>query len=375
MAVIKVLQIFTTLNIGGAESMIMNYYRQLDKSKIQFDFLVHRPDKGAFEDEIKELGGQIFRLNPISPFFPNKYYEELRSFLKNNPYQIIHSHLNTFSYFTLKIAEEFKIPTRIAHAHIAIDKVGLKDIITQKENIKESLKKIVKFQLRKKSKVHATHLFSCGDKAGKWLFGENAEFTLMNNSINAKNFTYNPEIENSVRKELGLENKFIIGHVGRFGSQKNHAFLLKIFKSIVEKKNNCALVLIGGGPLQEVIKNEAKSLGILDKVQFLGVRKDIPKLMQMFNAFIFPSFYEGLPVTLIEAQAAGIQIFASDTITNEVEITNNIQFLSIEESAEYWANEVIKEEFSKTNTLDQIIDAGYDIKSNTLELEEFYLSL
>ena len=375
MAVIKVLQIFTTLNIGGAESMIMNYYRQLDKSKIQFDFLVHRPDKGAFEDEIKELGGQIFRLNPISPFFPNKYYEELRSFLKNNPYQIIHSHLNTFSYFTLKIAEEFKIPTRIAHAHIAIDKVGLKDIITQKENIKESLKKIVKFQLRKKSKVHATHLFSCGDKAGKWLFGENAEFTLMNNSINAKNFTYNAEVGNNARKELGLENKFIIGHVGRFGSQKNHAFLLKIFKSIVEKKNNSALVLIGGGPLQEVIKNEAKSLGILDKVQFLGVRKDIPKLMQMFNAFIFPSFYEGLPVTLIEAQAAGIQIFASDTITNEVEITNNIQFLSIEESAEYWANEVIKEEFSKTNTLDQIIDAGYDIKSNTLELEEFYLSL
>ena len=159
----------------------------------------------------------------------------------------------------------------------------------------------------------------------------------MNNSIDAKKFTYNAEIQKSLRKEFVFENKFVIGHVWRFNSQKNHSFLIKIFKEVVAKNKDSVLVLIGHGNLKEAIQKEVKSLNVLDKIHFLGVRKDIPRLLQMFDAFVFPSFYEGLPVTLIEAQAAGLKIYASDSITKEVELTNDIQFLSIEDKPEYWA--------------------------------------
>ena len=153
MALIRILQVFTIMNRGGAESMIMNYYRKLDRNKFQFDFLVHRQEKAAFDDEIESLGGKIYRFSPISPFFPKKYYNELRRFFKAHPeYSIIHSHLNTFSCFPLKIAREFNIPCRIAHAHIAIDKVNLTSFLSQKESPKETLKKLIKLQLKKRVK-------------------------------------------------------------------------------------------------------------------------------------------------------------------------------------------------------------------------------
>ncbi|AXT59933.1 glycosyltransferase family 1 protein [Aquimarina sp. AD10] len=373
MGMIRILQVFTVMNRGGAESMIMNYYRKIDRSKIQFDFLVHRKEKAAFDDEIESLGGKIYRFDPISPFFPKKYYNELRAFFKVHPeYDIVHSHLNTFSSFPLKIAKEFEVSCRIAHAHIAIDKVSLATLLSSKENFKETIKKLVKLQLKKKVKNHATHLFSCGDKAGNWLF-DNASFTTMNNAIDTEKFRYNESLESKYKKEFDLQNDLVLGHVGRFVSQKNHAFLLDVFADLLKVKPDVSLVLIGDGPLRASMENMAKNLKIEHKIHFLGVRTDIPELCQMLDVFVFPSFYEGLPVTLIEAQAAGLKILASNTITKEVHLTDNIKFLPIDDTTKQWVDQIVKiKTFKKEDQVQKIIDGDYDIISNTKKIEEFY---
>ncbi|MCF7560786.1 glycosyltransferase family 1 protein [Sabulilitoribacter multivorans] len=374
MAKIRVLQVFTIMNRGGAESMIMNYYRKIDRTKVQFDFLVHRQERAAFDDEIESLGGKIYRFNAINPLFPKKYYRNLRRFFKEHPeYSIIHSHLNTFSCFPLKIASEFNIPCRIAHAHIAIDKVNLSSFLNQKESPKEILKKLIKLQLKKRVKNDATHLFSCGKKAGNWLFG-NTSFRTMNNAIDTTKFKYNEAVSAKYKKEFKLEDELVIGHIGRFVSQKNHSYLLKVFAELLKIKPHSSLVLIGDGPLRKNLEEEALALNIKNKTHFLGVRTDIPQLCQMMDVFVFPSFYEGLPVTLIEAQASSLKILASDTITNEVHLTNNIQFLSINDSPDFWASKIVELNVDKkVDQSKEIVEANYDIVSNTKNIQEFYM--
>nr|WP_236951536.1 glycosyltransferase family 1 protein [Mariniflexile sp. TRM1-10] len=353
----------------------MNYYRQIDKSKVQFDFLVHRKEKADFDEEIERLGGKIYRFDAINPLFPEKYYKSLRAFFKERPeYEIIHSHINTFSSFPLKIAKEFKIPCRIAHAHIAIEEIKLKDLLNNKESTKELIKKIIKLKLKKNIHKYASHYFSCGEKAGKWLFGNQTDFTIMNNAINANIFKFDKLVSAAYKKEFNLENKLVIGHVGRFNSQKNHSFLLQIFACLVKKKPNSILILVGDGELRKQIQKDAENLDIAEKLLFLGIRTDIPQLYQMFDVFVFPSFYEGLPVTLIEAQAAGIKILASDSITNEVSITKDIDFLSINNAPDVWADKILdKVPYVRKDNFDLIEKNGYDIHMNTNLLEDFYL--
>ncbi|WP_194767572.1 glycosyltransferase family 1 protein [Tamlana sp. I1] len=363
------------MNRGGAESMIMNYYRALDRTKIQFDFIVHRKEKGAFDDEIISLGGNIYKLNPINPLFAKGYYNELRDFLKKNKqYKIVHSHLNTFSCFPLKIAQELNIPCRIAHAHIAIEPINIIDIFQKKESIKENFKKIIKYQLKKKIGNYATHYFSCGEKAGKWLFGEKSTFTIMNNAIDAQKFRYNPKTSATYKNKYNVENKLVIGHVGRFSSQKNHLYLFRIFKSLLLKNPNSVLFLVGDGPMRQKLEAEVKSLSIEHNVQFLGVRTDIPELFQMMDVFVFPSFYEGLPVTLIEAQTAGLKVFASEKITKEVLLTNDITYLPIDIEPEVWVDKILqKKSETKKDNFELIKNKGYDIYKNTEIVQNFYL--
>ncbi|WP_025739370.1 glycosyltransferase family 1 protein [Aquimarina pacifica] len=375
MAVTRVLQVFAIMNRGGAESMIMNYYRNVDRTKIQFDFLVHRKEKAAFDDEIESMGGKIYKFDPINPIFPGAYYQKLRAFFEEHKeFSVVHSHTNTFSSFTLKIAKEFNIPCRIAHAHNALEKIKVKDLFDGKEAIKEVFKKIIK--LRVKNNIHAstTHNFSCGDKAGKWLFGKNSTFRIMNNAVDAKAFAYDNEVRNKYKKEFDLENDFVLGHIGSFTVQKNHSYLLKVFASVVEQKPNCSLLIIGDGPLRKSLEKEAASLSIEDKVQFLGIRTDIAQLCQLLDVFVFPSLYEGLPVTLIEAQSAGIKIVASDRITEEVLLTNDIEFLPIEIEPKVWAEHILqKVAADRVNNYETIKEKGYDIKNNAEIIQNFYL--
>ena len=376
---LRVLQVLTIMNLGGAETMIMNYYRHIDRTKVQFDFLLHRQERGFFDDEIEFLGGKIFRMPPISPKNYFSYKKELSLFFDNNPnYSIIHSHLNALSSIILSIAKNKNIPVRIAHSHLAVESSVLKKIFQKNTDIKATIKDFIQSTIRSNVPKVATHYFACGEKAGNWLFGKKnkSKITIINNAINASNFTYNNITSKKIREELKIKNKKVIGHVGRFNEQKNHFFLIKIFNEIHKRNKNVVLVLVGQGNLQSKIEEEVRRLSIEKYVYFLGVRDNIPELLQGFDIFLFPSLYEGLPVTLIEAQAAGLNIITSNTVTREVNLTNQITYLNLDKPIGFWATEVLsKINYSRRNTLKEIKNAGYDIYENAKTLESFYLNI
>ncbi|RXJ45962.1 glycosyltransferase family 1 protein [Gelidibacter gilvus] len=376
---IRVLHVLTIMNLGGAETMIMNYYRHIDKNKVQFDFLLHREDKGFFDDEIEYLGGKIYRMPAISPKNYFLYKKKLNIFFSEHPeYKIVHSHLNALSSIILSVAKSKNIPYRIAHSHLAVESMVLKNIFKKNTDIKATLKDFVQSLIRGKVKKVATHFFACGEKAGDWLFGQKnkTKVTIINNAIHASSFSYNTIKADKMKEEFGIKNKKVIGHVGRFNEQKNHFLLIKIFNEIYKKNNNCVLLLIGNGNLKDKVKEEAKRLNIYKNILFLGLRDDIPELLQGFDLFLFPSLYEGLPVTLIEAQASGLKIITSSTVTKEVDITGLITFIDLEKPEFHWAESVLNNiNYNRKNTFNQIKEGGYDIFENAKKLQIFYLNI
>lgn len=362
---VRVLNIFTILNRGGAETMVMNYYRQIDKAKIQFDFMVHREQKGAYEDEILALGGKIYRMPEIHPKNFKNYRKKIIQFFEEHPeYKIIHGHTSELGYAIYAEAKRKNIPVVIAHAHLAAMNIDLKSMF--------------RLYFRYVTKKNITHQFVCGVDSGKWLFGENGKHTsiLMKNAIDTSKFTENPRIRRQYRKILNVEPKFVIGHIGRINTQKNHKFLVDIFYEIKKLKPESALLLVGDGDLKEDIVKKIKKLGLVNDVQLLGVRSDINKIIQSFDVFIFPSLYEGLPVTLIEAQANGLRCVVSSTISDECDITSNVTFVSLNKTAKEWAEIVLSMKDSKRDpiAISKIIEEQYDIKSNATWLTDFYLN-
>lgn len=360
---IRVLVLDTVMDRGGAETMIMNYYRQIDRSKIQFDFLVNRPYEAAYEKEIQELGGKIFRMCPLYPQYFGRYKKEVREFLKAHPeYQIIHSNLEERSYFALKEAKKLNIPVRISHSHNAPRGFDLKSII--------------RYYFRANLKPQVTHMFTCGEEAGIWLYGKKQQdqVIMMNNAIDAKLYQYHPAVEEEMRKELGLEGKFVIGHVGRFFPQKNHTFLIEIFAKVYQQNKNAVLLLVGGGELETEIKAKVEGLNLTEAVKFLGVRSDIHRLMQAFDVFILPSLFEGFPVTMVEAQAAGLPCIISDQVPPQCAITKNVEIISLKKSPQQWAERLLTyQNTQKQNTYETIVKQNFDIKANAQWLQQFYL--
>lgn len=375
---IRVLQVLTIMNRGGAENMIMNYYRNMDRSKVQFDFLLHRQEEGAFDQEIESLGGKIYRMPAISPKNYFRYKQALSLFFDEHPeYQIVHSHLNALSSFVLKEAKKRNIPLRIAHSHLAVEPFAIKKIFSPNTDVKATIKDSIQSLIRKSVRKYATHYFACGQKAGDWLYGKGARSSVevINNAIDSKKFIYDEQTAQTVRKELAVQGKKVIGHVGRFNEQKNHFFLIEIFEKVAKALPDARLILIGDGNLRLKIEQRVKELNIHEQVIFLGLQDNIPRLLQSFDLFLFPSLYEGLPVTLIEAQASGIPIVASDTITSEVDITGLLTFCSLSDTAQYWAEKVVKNiDHRRENTYQLIVDGKYDIAENARKLQEFYLN-
>lgn len=358
--VIRVLQIVTYMGRGGLETMLMNYYRHINRNKVQFDFLVHRDFEADYDQEIRHLGGKIYhisRLNPCSPF----YREKLKKFFKKHPeYKIVHVHQDCLSSVALQCAKECGIPIRIAHSHNS----------NQNKNIKFLIKKYY----MKKIPLYATHLFACGKKAGDWMFsGE--KYEIIHNAIDVKKYTYSLEKARAIRKEMHLENNVVIGHVGRFDLQKNHKFLLDIFSECIKVVPDAKLLLVGDGEEREDIKARARELGINNNVIFTGVRSDVEDLFQVMDIFVFPSLYEGLPVTMIEAQAAGLPCVISDKVPNECIITLGlVTSMKLSESPCKWAEQIVKSlKIQKENHLDEIQNSGYDIATEVGKLERFYL--
>lgn len=358
---IRVLQVFIVLGRGGSETMIMNYYRNIDRSKVQFDFLVHGEEIGDYEEEVEKLGGSIYRVPLMKDFF--NYQNALDAFFSKYKCKIIHSHINSQGAFVLQKAKKHKIPFRIAHSHIALS-----------SNI-DNLKSLIKLYLRKKLKKNATHYYACGLEAGEWLYGKESNFEIIPNAIVSENFKYSKKSRKKIRKELGVDEKFVIGHVGRFFLQKNHSYILKIYSELLKIKTESVLILVGDGSLRSQIEEESKKLGIYNDIFYLGVREDISDLLHAFDIFLFPSLYEGLPVTLIEAQCAGLKIFSSNTVTKEVEITDLITYLSLSEAPKIWAEHIVKAQgYLRKDYSKEVYDI-YDIKANARKLQEKYIQL
>ena len=348
---------------GGVESVVMNYYRYIDKNKIQFDFICDSDSTNIPYEEIKELGGRVILVPPYQHIF--KYDRELSKIFKENNYKIVHSHINTLSIFPLRIAKKCGIPVRIAHSHSTTNK-------------KEWKKNLIKQILRPFSKIYATDYFACSELAGRWLFG-NKEFYkgnvyILNNAIDIEKFKYDENTRKEVRKELNIaDNTLVIGHIGRFVPQKNHTFLIDIFNEVHKEKPNSLLLLVGQGPLQEIIKEKVKKLGLDGSVIFLGQRKDANRLYQAMDVFVLPSLYEGLPVVGIEAQASGLFCVFSDSMTKETKVLDSSEFISLNDSLDVWKEHVLMEnKLNRKNTIELMQNRGYDIEIEKEKLSEKY---
>ena len=271
-------------NGGGVESVVMNYYKNIDRNRIQFHFLCDEDSTDIPYEEIEKLGGKVIVIPPYQKLF--KYQKELYRIFKENNYKIIHSHINALSVFPLRIAKKAGVPIRIAHSHSTSNK-------------KEWKKNILKMILRPFSKLYANNYFACTEYAGKWLFGkkvvERKELNVINNAIDLKKFEFNENTRKALREELGIkDDTLIIGHVGRFMKQKNHEFLVEVFNEVYKKNQNTLLILIGQGPLLSEIKEKAINLNIEDKIKFIGQVTDVEKYYNIMDIFLFPSIYEGL---------------------------------------------------------------------------------
>ena len=346
MTKLRILHVVTYMGLGGLETMIMNYYRRIDKEKLQFDFLTHREEEAYYDKEIKALGGNIYHLPKLNPFSLS-YKKALKNFFLSHPeYKIVHVHQDCLSSIILKAAKECGVTVRIAHSHNS----------SQDKN----LKYLLKLYYKRFIPEYATHLLACGEKAGKWMFS-GAKFDILNNAIEVDKYTFSPQKRDEIRKELNIsDNTLVVGHVGRFSEAKNHTFLLKIFNEICKNKD-ALLLLAGDGELRQDIEAQAKQLGIYDKVAFLGRRNDVYSLMQAMDVFVFPSLYEGFPVSVIEAQAAGLPCLISDGIPPESVLTDLVKILPLTASENIWANETFNllKEIKKYDTSEKIKACGY----------------
>ena len=346
---------------GGLETMLMNYYRHIDRTKVQFDFLVHRNFESDYDGEIMRMGGRIYHFPRLIPWSIS-YRKKLTKFFINHPeYKIVHVHQDCLSSVALECAQKGGVPVRIAHSH--------------NSNQDKNWKYIVKRYYMKYIPRYATVLFACGKEAGDWMF-QGHPYQLMKNAIDSEKYSFSQEKSKLVRQQLKIKDEIVIGHVGRFNPQKNHTLLIEIFNECLKIDCNIKLLLIGEGENFEAIRRKVYDLGISDKVIFTGVRTDVSDLMQAMDVFAFPSLYEGLPLTMIEAQAAGLHCVISDKVPDECVINNDlVTYCKLDEEPKRWAQAVMRQaHLPRINHIQDVKMAGYDIVTAAKKLENFYLN-
>lgn len=329
---IRVLHILDKISYSsGVSNVILNYYFYMDHSKIQFDFLINEPVKEKeLYLKIKNTGSQIFILSPLNMKNLYKYKKDLFLFFKNHSdYKIVHGHMPNLAFLYLKAAKKYNIPVRIIHCHTT------RGGSTLKKRIRNDICK--EFGLK-----HATHFFACSEEAGRYLVGknQNKKIVYLKNAIDTSKFKYSLEQRTRIRRELKLDTNFVLGHIGRFSSEKNHIFLLEIVEKLIREKMNIKLLLVGDGELKDEIIQITKNKGLENYVVFAGQQKDIGSYLSAMDLFVFPSFFEGTPVSVIEAQTNALYCLISDTITKEVKITELIEYVTIS-SVEVWTKKII----------------------------------
>lgn len=367
---VKVLQVIGGLRIGGAEKVAVDLLRYIDKTKYEFHYLVYGDEQGGYEDIVKQMGGKVIHMQRPSGL-RIKFKRDLIKVIKvNGPYQIVHSHLLFHSGTVLEAAKKAGVPIRVAHSH------STQNIAQSNEKIiSKWIQKIYQHKMRHKINEYSTIKLACGKKAGEYLYGKDVfrkEGICFRNRIEVEKFGYDIETRKRLREKMGFGQKRVFGHIGHLDEVKNHNFLLDIY-AIIAQKEDSVLLLIGDGNLKQKLKNKVKELNIENKVLFLGNRDDVSELLQAIDIVIMPSFFEGFPLSLIEAQASGVRIFASDTITKEVNVTNTITYLPLEKGARFWADVILKNcEYCRKTGVNILKKRGYDIETLGKDLEDVY---
>lgn len=382
---VRVLHVLGNTNLGGAESRIMDLYRHTDRNRVQFDFLVHSGEEGFFEKEIRELGGRIFRVPRFRIYNYFSYRKALKEFFqKHHEFALVQGHMTSTAAIYLPIAKKAGVKKTAAHARSAgVDK-GLKGTMTR--------------FLRRNLADKADYLFTCSELAGISVYGEKAvqegKTIFIPNAIDCAGFTFDPEKRKKMREELGLTDAIIIGHVGRFHYAKNHEYLLRVFAELCRMSAGAGdstaetgadqkyhLILLGEGPLMEDTRKLAEELGVADKVHFLGNHKNIADYYQAMDYFVYPSRYEGMPGTIVEAQASGLPCLMSDTICREVIVTELVETMSIEKEPKVWAeglqrriDALVSKQENREKYAAKMAAAGFDVQAQAERMMRFYES-
>ena len=365
---LRVLHSVSNMARAGIETMLMNYYREIDRTRIQFDFLANKPVPGEYDEEIRSMGGRVFVSPGLNPLHFPKYRRFVADLLHNDPeIRIVHAHNEAMGYYALKSAKDAGIRVRIAHAHNT-------QII---RDYKYPLKLVCKQLLP----GAATDYWSCGRDAGIYYYGEKRwreSGFILHNAIDVSRFAFRQETRERLRRLHGLEDCFVIGHVGRFNVQKNHSRLLDVFAEVAKAAPDARLALIGVGELEQEAKEKARALGLQEKVLFLGQMSDVSEWYHAMDCFVLPSLFEGLPVVGIEAQAAGLKCFFSDRVTDEVLLSPEAHRIPLEADDAEWADEILayrKAVTDRSRGADAVRRAGYDIHDEARKLQEIYLQM
>ena len=357
---IRVLQCVNNMHRAGLETMLMNYYRHMDRDEIQFDFLTHRPERSDYDDEIERLGGRVFYAPRLYPQNYAAYFSFMKVFFREHPeYRIVHAHIDAMSYLPLLAAKRAGVPIRIAHSHST--------------SIDRDLKYPIKQGFRLLLPTAATHRFSCGQAAGEFLFrGKN--FKLIPNAVESEKYRPDLLLRARVRAELGLTDKLVLGHVGRFSYPKNHEFLLDVFAAALRKDENVRLLLIGAGENEAAIREKVRRLSLTEKVLFLGSQAEVARFYQAMDVFVMPSRFEGVPLTGVEAQFAALPCVFSDRVPTEVAFTENCCFLPLAAGADMWADHVLAHAKDERTAV-PLNGARYDIHAAADMLADTYRQL
>ena len=365
---LRVLHSVSNMARAGIETMLMNYYRQIDREQIQFDFLANKPVPGEYDEEIRAMGGRVFVSPGLNPLHFPRYRRFVMELLRDNPeIGIVHAHNEAMGYYALQSAKDAGLPVRIAHAH--------------NTQIIRDYKYPLKLLCKQLLPGAATDYWSCGRDAGIYYFGQKRWQTagfILRNAIDVPRFALRQEARSRLRQLYGLENCFVIGHVGRFNVQKNHSRLLDIFAETAKTVPEARLVLIGVGELEPAVKEKALSLALQDKVLFLGQMSDVSEWYQAMDCFVLPSLFEGLPVVGIEAQAAGLPCLFSDRVTDEVLLSPGARRIPLDADNAEWARAILAARQAGTDRSQGsaiVREAGYDIHTEARKLQKKYLEM
>lgn len=359
---IRIAQIIGKLNVAGVESIINNYYKYLDHDKFQFDYYIDADSNFEPPQELIDMGARYFVIPPYQHLL--QHMRVLIRHFRENQYQIVHANMNTLSVFSLCAARIAGVPVRINHNHSTAGNGEL-------------VRNIMKYTLRPFAKVFATHYCACSFAAGKWLFGNRAmeknEVTVFHNAIDLSRFQFDANVRRNIRAELNLDNHYVLGHIGRFCTTKNHEYIILVFQELLKTVPNSILLLIGVGEQMEMIKQQVVAANLGDKVVFLGAKKDVAPYYQAMDAFVFPSLYEGLGLVAIEAQASGLPVICSDRVPEEALVLPQSSRISLEEPTITWAKTIIDRK--NDNRQDAILyfdNREYDILKEVKKLQDYY---